>query len=69
MGSTSGIMLAMLFGALGMGYLVYAKRQQNWIALVAGLGLCAFPYFVSNVWLTLLIGVALASVPFVFREY
>ena len=55
--------LGMLFGAIGMGYIVYGRKQMNGVALIAGIGLCAFPYFVSNLWLTIAIGAALMALP------
>ena len=54
----------MLFGAIGAGYLVYGRKQRRGIALLSGLVLMVFPYFVSNVWLSLLIGAALMALPF-----
>lgn len=62
------LMLSVLFGAIGLGYFVYGKKQQKWVAMVAGALLCAFPYFVSNVWATIAIGMALCAAPFVIRE-
>ena len=59
----------MLFGAIGMGYLVYAKAQRSGRALLAGVALCAFPYFVSNVWLMISIGVAITVLPYLLRDY
>ena len=59
----------MLFGAIGMGYLVYAKAQRSGRALLAGVALCAFPYFVSNVWLMFLIGAAITVLPYLLRDY
>ena len=57
----------MLFGAFGLGYFIYGKRQQAPVPLVAGLLLMVFPYFVPNAWATFLIGVALLAVPWCLR--
>ncbi len=62
------IVLAVLFGAIGMGYLIYGKKQQNWIALLSGVALCAFPYFISNLFLMIIIGVVFIALPFVMRN-
>ncbi len=67
MDSTS-LMLSVLFGAIGTGYFIYGKKQQKWVCLLAGIGLCAFPYFVSGVWASIGIGVALCAAPFLIRE-
>lgn len=51
-------------GALGMAYIVYGRRQAKFSAVIAGILLCAYPYFVdSTLWL-LAIGGALAAAPF-----
>lgn len=59
--------LGMLFGAFGFGYFVYGKRQQAPIALASGVLLMVFPFFVSNAWVSLLIGAALLAVPWFVR--
>ena len=35
---------------------------------IAGIALMIFPYFVTNVWLMILIGAAVTAVPFFFRD-
>lgn len=57
----------MLFGAIGMGYIVYGRKQQRGIALFSGVLLCAFPYFVPSVFLIILIGIALMTLPFFIK--
>ena len=37
--------------------------------MVAGAGLMAFPYFVSNIWIMVATGVVLMALPFVFKDY
>ena len=67
MDSEGGLIVSVLLGAVGMGYLVYAKQQRNPIALVSAIGLMVFPYFISSVWLMLLIGGALIAAPWYIR--
>ena len=57
----------MLFGAIGLGYCAYARKQREPVPLVAGIGLMVFPYFVSNPWLMVLIGAALMALPRIVR--
>ena len=66
---TAQLVLSFLFGTFGLGYFVYGKRQANWIAMVSGAGLMVFPYFVSNVWLIVAIGLVLMAIPFIFKDY
>jgi hypothetical protein len=56
-----------LFGAIGLGYCVYARQQRSGMALISGIGLMFFPYFVSNLWLLLLVGLALVLAPWFIR--
>lgn len=61
-----GTLLAgIFFGILGGGYFMYGRKAQNPVALLAGVLLCLFPYFVDGLWWTLLVGSLLAASPFV----
>jgi hypothetical protein len=64
---TATLVWGVLFGAVGLGYFVYGKRQQAPIPLVCGLALMVFPYFVSTAWVTVLVGAALIAVPYFVR--
>ncbi len=64
---SAGLLLAMLFGAIGMGYFIYGRKEQNGMALLSGVGLCIFPYFVGNIFLVLLVGAGLLALPFFVR--
>ena len=66
---TAPLVLSFLFGTFGLGYFVYGKKRVNWIAMVCGGGLMVFPYFVSNVWVMVAVGLILMALPFVFRDY
>ena len=68
MGTGTLIVLGLLFGSVGMGYIVYGRKQGRIIALWAGVGLCAYPYFVSNVFAVIGIGIVLIAAPFVVNE-
>jgi choline-glycine betaine transporter len=67
MGSTTSIMWGVLFGSIGMGYLIYGRKQQRGIALLSGIVLCAFPYFISNIFLMIFFGVILMALPYFIR--
>ena len=60
-----GNLIASVFlGIIGAGYVMYGRRAQNPVALVAGVLLCVFPYFVDGLAWTLLIGAVLLAAPF-----
>jgi hypothetical protein len=66
--STASLVWGVLFGAIGMGFFVYGKKQQAVVPLACGVALMAFPYFVSNGWLLAGIGAALVAVPYFVRR-
>ncbi len=62
------LFLGMLFGAVGSGYLIYGKRQYSALFAITGVLLVVYPYFVSSVLATLLIGALLIAAPFVVQR-
>jgi len=67
MESATSILWGVLFGSIGMGYLIYGRKQRRGIAVLSGVVLCAFPYFVSNTFLMILIGIAFMAFPYFVR--
>ncbi|MEE4359020.1 MAG: hypothetical protein V2I97_21300 [Desulfococcaceae bacterium] len=57
-----------LFGSVGMAYMVYGKKQQNYTALLSGLGLCGLPYLISNLLFLSIISIALIVLPFIIKS-
>jgi hypothetical protein len=58
---------AFMFGAVGLGYFVYGKKQERLTPLLCGIALMVYPYFVSDTFSIVLIGVVLIAVPFYVR--
>ena len=65
---TTLIFTGLIFGSIGMGYILYGRKQANMIALLAGVGLCIFPYFISSVWISIALGAGLVLLPFMIRS-
>jgi hypothetical protein len=65
--STSLLLWGLLFGSVGFGYFLYGKRQSAVVPLVCGIALMIFPYFVSNVLILVVVGFALAALPYFYR--
>jgi len=61
------LLWGVLFSSIGLGLFIYGKRQQRLVALLCGLGLMIFPYFVSSALLVVLIGAVLVAIPFFIR--
>ena len=68
MNDTLSFVVYVLYGAVGLGYFMYGKRQKMLVPLFCGLGLMGFPYFVSNATLLVVIGCVLLGLPF-FVKY
>lgn len=57
--TANALLASLLLGSVGMGFFMYGKRQRRAPHLAVGIALMAYPYFVSNVALMVVIGVAL----------
>jgi hypothetical protein len=64
---TSSLLWGLLFGSIGLGFLIYGRKQRAVVPLVCGLALMIFPYVVSNTILLITIGVVLIALPYFFR--
>ena len=60
----NSLVIGMIAGAFGVGYFIYGKKQQKLAPMLAGVGLCVYPYFTENLWLLISIGAALLAMPF-----
>jgi len=58
------LMWSILFGAVGMGYFMYGRRQRSPVPFLVGIALMVYPYFISNVYVVVLIGIALIATPY-----
>jgi len=67
MDSSSIIVWSVLFGAIGMGYFSYGRKQQAIVPLCVGLTLFVFPYFMSSVTMLLIVGVILVAIPYFIK--
>ncbi len=66
MGSEALLLWGVVFGSVGLAHFVYGKKQGRFIPLLCGIGLMAFPYFISNTVLLVVVGLALLVVPYLF---
>ena len=67
MNSVSTLMWGIIFGSIGLGFFVYGKKQKAIIPILSGIGLMAFPYFISNIYIMILSGVVLVALPYFIR--
>jgi len=62
------LILSVFFGSVGFGYIVYGRKQRAPVPLIVGVALCVYPYFVNNIWASILIGLVLVAAPWYFRQ-
>ncbi len=66
--SPGALFAEVVFGAIGAGAFLYAKKQGRWKTAIVAVLLMGYPYFVSGAWLLYGVGVALTAALFVFRD-
>ncbi|HSS30674.1 MAG TPA: hypothetical protein VLL06_06625 [Nitrospiraceae bacterium] len=67
MDSTAVLLWGLLFGSIGFGFLLYGRKQKSVVPIIAGIALCAVPYFIANVYILVTVGVVLMAIPFFVR--
>jgi hypothetical protein len=65
--STASLLWGLLFGSIGLGFFVYGKKQRAVVPMLCGVALMIFPYFVSGIILTIVIGTVLIAIPYFLR--
>jgi hypothetical protein len=64
MEGTSLLIWGVLFGALGIGFFTYGRKQKAVVPLITGIALFVFPYFISNVYMLVIVGAVLVALPY-----
>ncbi len=67
MEGTSLLIWGMVFGVIGLGFFSYGKKQMAMVPLFTGLALFVFPYFISNVYMLVIVGIILVVLPYFVR--
>lgn len=65
--STSTLILGVIFGAIGLGFFVYGKKQKAIIPLFCGIVLMILPYFIPNMYILIFSGIIMAAIPYFIR--
>jgi len=65
----ASLLWSVLFGGIGIGFFSYGRRQQSVVPLVTGVVLMAFPYFMPNNTVLIIVGLALLFVPYLARYF
>jgi hypothetical protein len=64
----STLMWGVIFGAFGLGFFVYGKKQKVIMPVVSGIGLMLIPYVISNTMVLVLIGIILIVLAFIIKR-
>ena len=64
---SSTLVLGLVFGSLGIGYLIYGRRQRAPVPFAAGIGLLGVTYLFESVITVVIVGLVLAALPFVIK--
>ena len=67
MDSSSILIWGVLFGAIGLGFFTYGKRQKAVVPLSVGVALFVIPYVMPNVWSLVIVGIVLVAIPYFVR--
>ncbi len=64
---SNSILVGVIAGAIGGGYLIYGKKQARIVPAICGVLLMVYPYFTDNIWILLVVGAALCVAPYFIR--
>ena len=62
--NTAMILWGFIIGMIGMGYFIYGKKVSNFYVLISGIAMMIYSYFVSNIFVSIAVGIALIILPF-----
>ena len=65
--TTASLLWGVLFGSLGAGYCMYARKQRAPVPGICGATLILLPYFLPNTYLLVAIGLVVAAAPFFIK--
>ena len=58
----------LIFGTIGLVAFMYGKKNSAWRAIVIGIVLMVYPYFVSGTFALYLVGIILSAVLYFWRD-
>jgi hypothetical protein len=67
MQESSQLIWGILFGAIGLGFFTYGRKQKAVVPLFTGVALFVFPYFISDVYMLVFIGTIIVALPYFVR--
>ncbi len=65
---TNLLIVWLLFSSIWMGYFIYWKKDQNYIILISWLILMIYPYFITNIYISITIWFIFLVIPFIIKR-
>jgi len=63
-GSEASIVWSVLFGAIGVGYFVYGRKQRKLVPFISGIALMGVPYFIDGTGAMVVVCAAFMALPY-----
>jgi hypothetical protein len=63
-GSEASIVWSVLFGAIGVGYFVYGRKQRKLVPFISGIALMGVPYFIDGTGAMVVVCAAIMALPY-----
>ena len=63
----ANLIAGFVFGSIGFVAFTYGKRMSLWKPMFCGIALMVYPYFISNIWILVGLGVVLCLAPFFIK--
>ncbi|MGD8939476.1 MAG: hypothetical protein PVJ72_08850 [Gammaproteobacteria bacterium] len=67
MENTAQLIWGLVFGSIGFGFFIYGRKQRAVVPLMTGIALFIFPYFISNIYMLVIVGSVLVALPYFVR--
>jgi hypothetical protein len=65
---TTNLLLSLLFGTVGFGYIMFARKAGLMLPAAAGVVLMVVPYFFTSNWMMSLVCLLVMAAPFFIRD-
>lgn len=57
------LVLGLIFSSIGLGYFIYGRKQSHFVTKYCGIALMIFPYFITDKYTVLVVGIVLMAIP------
>jgi hypothetical protein len=59
--NSSFLFASLIWGSIGVGYFIYGKRQQSWVAMLGGVVMIGVSYFAGSAWVMSLVSLGIVA--------